>query len=53
MARSRTVGRGNGHGLRMAADGPGLVEQAVSADEAIALISKAKTIVEADMGVKV
>lgn len=30
-----------------------LVEQAVTADEAIALINKAKGIVEADMGVKV
>lgn len=30
-----------------------LVEEAITADEAIALIGKAKTIVEADMGVKV
>ncbi|CAM9651121.1 unnamed protein product [Ectocarpus sp. 12 AP-2014] len=37
----------------MAGDGPSVLEeQPVSAEEAIALIDKAKTIVEADMGVK-
>lgn len=51
LVRVRT--RGTSHGLRMAADGPSLVEQPVTADEAIELIGKAKTIIEADMGVKV
>lgn len=37
----------------MAAGGPSLVEEPVTADEAIALISKAKAVVEGDMGVKV
>lgn len=37
----------------MAAGEPGLVEEPVTADEAIALIAKAKTVVEGDMGVKV
>ncbi|CAN0187607.1 unnamed protein product [Pylaiella littoralis] len=50
LVRVRT--RGTSHGLRMAADGPSLVEQPVTADEAIELIGKAKTIIEADMGVK-
>eukprot|EP00752_Nemacystus_decipiens_P009512 g8503.t1 len=36
----------------MAAGAPGLVEEPVTADEAIALISKAKAVVEGDMGVK-
>ena len=40
---------GRSSALRMSA----LVEQPVTADEAIALISKAKAIVEGDMGVKV
>lgn len=55
LARSRTPGQGvrDGHGLSMAAGGPVLVEEKISADEAIALIGKAKTIVEADMGAKV
>lgn len=54
LARSRTTRRSEGRGLRMAGDGPSVLEeQPVSADEAIALIDKAKTIVEADMGVKV
>lgn len=45
----RTMGRGCCTALRMSS----LVEQAVTADEAIALINKAKSIVEGDMGVKV
>lgn len=53
LACSRTLGRATSHGLRMAADGPTLVEQSITADEAIELIGKAKTIVEGDMGVKV
>lgn len=55
LARSRrALARGTSHVLDMAAGGaPTLVEQSVTADEAIELISKAKTIVEADMGVKV
>ena len=55
LTRSRAPGhrRGHGSGLRMAAGAPGLVEEPVTADEAIALISKAKAIVEGDMGVKV
>lgn len=54
LARSRTARRSERRGLRMAGDESSVLEeQPVSADEAIALIDKAKTIVEADMGVKV
>lgn len=37
----------------MAAGGPSLAEEPVTAEEAIALIAKAKAVVEGDMGVKV
>lgn len=37
----------------MSAGMPSLAEEPVTADEAIALITKAKAVVEGDMGVKV
>lgn len=50
LGRSRALRCGGGRAeLQMSA----LEEQPVTADEAIALINKAKTIVEADMGTKV